>query len=137
MNKYLKSASERFEKIKEKDYAISPMSEVDCEIVVELSQLLSKMGKKDVVEILKNYKYLKDEEVRDQLLQCNIDEGGKAAEQGDTEVGKLLQQIDKLKEKLANKEKFIVLQDDKISSRMIFGYSVSRDYEVTGRLQVR
>ena len=73
MNKYLKSASERFEKIRGKEHLINPISEIDCEIVIELGQILMKAGLKDVCEILKNYKYSKDKEVRDNLLQWNID----------------------------------------------------------------
>jgi hypothetical protein len=73
MNKFLKSASDRFEKIKEKDYLINPMSEVDCEIIVELGQILNKAGLKDVCDILKSYKENKDEDTRDDLLQWNID----------------------------------------------------------------
>jgi hypothetical protein len=73
MNKFFKSATDRYSKIKEKDYLIAPISEVDAEIIVELSQILKKAGLTEVCEILKNYKELKDEEIRDNLLQWNID----------------------------------------------------------------
>lgn len=73
MNKFFKSASNRFTKIREKEYLISPLSEVDCEIIVELGQIIKKTGLDDVVGILKTYKEEKDEDIRDKLLQWNID----------------------------------------------------------------
>jgi hypothetical protein len=73
MNKFLKSASDRFQKIQEKEYLIHPISEIDCEIIVELGQILKKAGLEDVVQILNSYKSLKDEEIRDELLSWNID----------------------------------------------------------------
>ena len=76
MNKFTRSAVDRFNKIKEKEYLINPISEVDCEIFVELGQILKKAGLTAVLEIMKSYKELKDEEVRDQLLQFNIDYKG-------------------------------------------------------------
>ena len=139
MNKYLKSASDRFEKIKEKDYAIAPMSEMDCEVVVEVFELLRKSGKKDAVEILKQYKYLKDDEIRDQLIQCNIDTSSKNYEkEGESEVGKLLAEINELKEKLEQKKKFIQLRDDSIAVNLIFGFKTETycdaDWNFTGKL---
>jgi hypothetical protein len=139
MNKYLKSASDRFKKIKEKDYAIAPMSEIDCEVVVEVSELLKKCGKKDAVEILKQYKYLKDDEIRDQLIQCNIDSSSKNYEEGgESEVGKLLAEINELKEKLEQKKKFIQLKDDSIAVNLIFGFKTETycdaDWNFTGKL---
>lgn len=72
MNKYLNSARERFSKISDKDYLIHPISEVDCEIFVELAQILKKAGLEEVVQIIKEYKGIKDLEIRDDLLQWNI-----------------------------------------------------------------
>lgn len=73
MNKYLNSAHERFSKISDKDYLIHPISEVDCEIFIELGQILKKAGLNEVIEIIKEYKGVKDAEIRDDLLQWNID----------------------------------------------------------------
>ena len=73
MNKFLKSASERFDKIKGRDFLINPISEVDCEIIIELGQILFKAGLTDVTAVLKTYKELKDLDVRDALMQWNID----------------------------------------------------------------
>lgn len=73
MNKYLNSAKERFCKISDKDYLIHPISEVDCEIFIELAQIIKKAGLSEVIEIIKEYKGIKDLEIRDTLLQWNID----------------------------------------------------------------
>lgn len=73
MNKYLASACERFLKISDKDYLIHPISEVDCEVFSELVQILTKAGLSEVIEIIKEYKGVKDLEIRDDLLQWNID----------------------------------------------------------------
>jgi len=73
LNKYLNSAKERFQKISDKDYLIHPISEIDCEIFIELAQILKKAGLSEVIEIIKEYKGIKDAEIRDTLLQWNID----------------------------------------------------------------
>lgn len=73
MNKFFKSAAERYRKISDKEYFINPISEVDCEIIIELGQILYKAGLTDVTAILKTYKEFKDAEVRDSLMQWNID----------------------------------------------------------------
>lgn len=73
MNKYLNSAKERFCKISDKDYLIHPISEIDCEIFIELAQIIKKAGLSEVIEIIKEYKGIKDAEIRDDLLQWNID----------------------------------------------------------------
>jgi hypothetical protein len=73
MNDYLRAASKRYEKIVEKEYLINPISSIDCEIVTEIREILKKLGGENVAEILKEYKGIKDEEIRDSLLQFNID----------------------------------------------------------------
>jgi len=73
MNKFLNSASERFDKLKGRDFLINPISKADCEIVIELGQILKKVGLTEILQILDSYKELKDEEIRDRLLQWNID----------------------------------------------------------------
>lgn len=73
MNKFFNSASERFDKLKGRDFLINPISRTDCEIVIELGQILKKAGLEEVTQILSSYKEFKDEEIRDRLLQWNID----------------------------------------------------------------
>ena len=75
MNQFLKSAADRYDKLKKSDYLISPLSEVDGEIMVEIVELFKKVKANDVVAVLKQYKELKDTEIRDMLLQLNIDKG--------------------------------------------------------------
>lgn len=94
MNKYLKSAVERYqsyiEKLKPGGFLINPISKIDVEIFEEIRIILTKLFQNDVVEILKNYKEFKDEEVRDSLLQWNIDnpsfEKGKDSREKDKPV---------------------------------------------------
>lgn len=73
MNQYLKSATTRFSQLNKegKSHLISPISEMDAEIMVEIIELFKKLNKMNVVEILKNYKFHKDEEIRDALLDAN------------------------------------------------------------------
>ena len=73
MNKYFRSAVDRYNKMKDKDYLIHPISNEDSEIITELKVILDKVGLSDVKAILDDYKFKKDEEVRDDLLQWNID----------------------------------------------------------------
>lgn len=70
MNQFLKKAVERYTF---GDFKINPISEVDAEIIVELKEMLNKAGLKGANQILANYKFLKDTEIRDALLQWNID----------------------------------------------------------------
>lgn len=74
MNQFLKSAVTRFDKLKgDKDFLISPLSQEDAEIIDELKVILKKVGREDVLEILKSYKEYKDQEIKENLLQWNID----------------------------------------------------------------
>lgn len=74
MNQFLKSAVTRFDKLKgDKDFLISPLSQEDAEIIDELKVILKKSGREDVLEILKSYKEYKDQEIKENLLQWNID----------------------------------------------------------------
>lgn len=77
MNKFFKSAVERYnnllKSVKKDGFLINPISELDAEIIGELKIILDKRGVRDVVEIVNNYKNYKDEDIRDELLQWNID----------------------------------------------------------------
>lgn len=140
MNKYLKSASNNFEKIKQKDYLISPISEIDCEIIVEIVELFKKANISNVVEVLKNYKFLKDEEIRDQLLDCNTNFKQYSVENDFDEdldednpdslksKAHLINTIKKLKELLDKKIEFITINEDRINSHLIFGFTIKEEY---------
>ncbi len=73
MNEYLKASSKKYTKLSDKEVLIHPISEIDGEIITEIYEILKKTGINNVADILKEYKYLKDEEIRDKLLQVNID----------------------------------------------------------------
>lgn len=141
MNKYLKSASENFEKLKQKDYLISPISSTDGEIMTEIIELFKKCNQTGIVEILKQYKFLKDEEIRDQLLECNtnfksqeiedFDDDLEEGEESSTKsMKKLLKTIEKLKEMLARKTEFVIINEERIMANVIFGYRQTRRYDV-------
>lgn len=71
MNKYLKSAANRYEEKFKKEFLINPISKTDGEIITEIIELFKKAEMNDVVAVLKQYKYKKDEEIRDDLLDLN------------------------------------------------------------------
>lgn len=123
MNQYLKAASSSFNKLKDKDYLIHPISEVDCEIVIELSEIVKKLGLKDVVQILKNYKYQKDTEIRDQLLQVNMD---MTSENYDKKEGDE-------KEKKSPKRQILVIGDSMLMAKFIYGFRIEEDYDNNDR----
>jgi hypothetical protein len=133
MNAYFKSAVERYKKLlkNKESFLINPLSEVDCEIIIELKELLIKAGNNQAINILKEYKgQVKDTEIRDQLIQCNIDTKNKELEffdeYGDDEevdVKELKKRIKALQKALEdNKREFIVIQEDRIFAYLIFGY---------------
>jgi hypothetical protein len=73
MNQYLKSAVERD---KRKKYLISPLCQEDAEIIWELIIALKRVGSDkadEIKSILEEWKYLKDVEIKNLLLQWNID----------------------------------------------------------------
>jgi len=117
MNQYLKSASKAYEKLKNKDYLINPISEIDGEIITEIVEIFKKLGVNNVVEILRNYKYQKDEEIRDQLLQVNIDFNSEKSEELKPSKDKVL------------KKQIIVLKEHNLMAKFIFGFKFSEDYD--------
>jgi hypothetical protein len=107
---------------------------MDGEIITELYELFKKADQKEVVEVLKQYKFLKDEEIRDQLMECNlnfkksevdVDENGKQP----PSMQKLLDTIKKLKDLLAKKTEFIVLNGERIAAYTLYGYRSEREYD--------
>jgi hypothetical protein len=71
MNDYLKVSVGRYPKNLE-SVLIHPISTIDAEIIVEIMEILKKVDRSDVKVLLDKYKYLKDEKIRDLLLQWNI-----------------------------------------------------------------
>lgn len=122
MNNYLKSASKRFTEIKKSDYLINPISELDCEIMIEISELFKKLGASHVSEILKNYKCLKDEEIKDQLMQANIDFNQEKIKSEDEVTEKKKNLFKELLELFDMFKYFLVIGDERIDTKYIFGY---------------
>jgi hypothetical protein len=71
MNEYLKSAGKRFKDKFGKEFLINPISNIDGEIVTEIIELFKKLKANEIVAVLKEYKYKKDTEIRDSLLDLN------------------------------------------------------------------
>lgn len=141
MNKYLKSASENFEKLKQKDYLISPISLTDGEIMTEIIELFKKCNQTGVVEILKQYKFLKDEEIRDQLLDCNTKFNRKELDKSIREYQDLLDDeegdplIKKIAEKVDRKTEFVIINEERIAAYIIFGYRTSTKYDLNDKFE--
>jgi len=121
MNQHFKAASNRYKDLlpenkKESGYLINPISTVDCEIITELFELLKKAGFSKAVAILREYKgQVKDTEILDQLMQCNIDTKSKALKEAYEE---------ELEEGFEKKFKrdFIQIEGHRIEIAYIFGY---------------
>ena len=73
MTDYIRKSVENYKKLSEDEFLIHPLSSIDGEIITELYEIFKKIGVDDVVKVLKQYKYLKDDEIRDKLLQFNTD----------------------------------------------------------------
>jgi hypothetical protein len=69
MKEHLKSASARY---KQDGVKITPISEIDAEIITEISQALLKIGEDKLKGIVDQWKFLKDEDVRDLLLDWHL-----------------------------------------------------------------
>lgn len=136
MNKYLKSASENFEKLKQKDYLISPISSTDGEIMTEIIELFKKCNQTGVVEILKQYKFLKDEDIRNQLLECNTKFHRKELDKSIREYQDLLDEeendpfVENLKKIADSKIEFVIINEERIQASIIFGYRTSTKYDL-------
>lgn len=139
MNNYLKAAIERYKKLlpknKQEGYLINPMSEVDCEIIVELQELLKKSGNNEAHSIMKEYKgQVKDSEIRDQLIQCNIntrdndlfeayDNIEEDFEDGEDNIKTLKKKVKELLEVIKNnKRKFLIIKSYRFVTNLIFSY---------------
>ena len=126
MNDHFKAASKRYTGLLPKNkqtegYLINPISEVDCEIIIELSQLLKKAGFNKALAILKEYKgTVKDVEIRDQLLQCNIDTKPQKLSR---EAEEFIEDLTEGKERNRDR-KFIVIDEHRFSSDLIYGYKI-------------
>lgn len=73
MNKVLQSAIDRYNELSKKNFLIHPISQEDAEIMIEIVQALKRFNANELIKILEGYKFEKDSEVRDTLMQWNID----------------------------------------------------------------
>lgn len=110
MNQYLKSAVNRYNQLDKggKVHLISPISKIDSEIIVEIIELFKKFNAKSIVEILNNYKFRKDDEIKDLLLDANTNFKNKVSEEITDEEDKKGSSI------LINKRDFVKIKDERI-----------------------
>jgi len=122
MNDYLKSAVGRYKdfltkkQIENEGYKINPISKFDAEIFIELKELIKKSGNEVANTILKEYKLQKDEDILDQLRQCNIDTP-------DSRLENLEDELDEGVKKETAKDTFLIINNERFASKLIFGYS--------------
>lgn len=81
MKDHLKSAVKRY---KQEEVKINPISNLDAEIVVELTQIFDKLNQPELKSMVDQWKFLSDVEVRDMLIEWNI-QHPKGVEQKDKE----------------------------------------------------
>jgi len=87
MNKYKQAAAKRFSTKFKEDFLINPISTLDAEIITELEEILKKGKLLGAAEIMKRYKFDKDSDIRDELLQFNMDLSPKVAEKATKDAG--------------------------------------------------
>jgi len=139
LNKYFESAVKRYrDKIPEENL-ISPISEGDAKVIKEIIEIFKKLNQDAVVQILKNWKYHKDSEVEESLLEVNtnivrgVDKKGKEDEPiSEEEFQERLQFIeDKIRRKIEEeirKRPFIRFRDKDFNAWSIF--SVDTGYDI-------
>jgi len=124
MDKYLKASAIRFEEMKDKDYLINPMSTKDAEIIIEIREALKKLGATDLVDILRQYKFRKDEEICDNLLQWNTDFAGLGNNDPLEEIAKEYREQNK-KEAF----KYLLIDDILIKSHHLHGVKIVDEWD--------
>ena len=71
LNKYFESAVKRYKEKFPNESLISPISEGDAKVIKEIIELFKKLKQDAVVKILQNWKFHKDLEVEESLLEVN------------------------------------------------------------------
>lgn len=113
MNQYLKSAANRFNQLNKdgKVHLISPISQIDGEIITEIIELFRKFHADNIVEVLNNYKFRKDEEVRDDLLSLNTEFNmGK----GNQDLPNTPEDVSEKVAELIKKRDYVKIQDERV-----------------------
>lgn len=128
MSKAIRAANDRFDKLKgEENFLINPISVLDTEIITELAQVLTKAGKTEVIEILKKYKFEKDSNILDRLMQWNLDHPMKAGK-GSTEENSEAEEEAK-KERMSLLPPFIKIGEIVMKSFQLTCYSAIDEFE--------
>jgi hypothetical protein len=123
--KAVNKCREQFSQLKKKDYLINPMSEVDLDIVKELREICKKLGEDAVCSILDDYKYLKDEQIHERLLERNMELTQE--ELNDIEGG----DSPKKEKDIEYNRDFIRLNDQHFEVRYIFHWDKTKHWDET------
>lgn len=123
MNQYLKSAVSRYEQAMEgkNKPLISPISKYDAEVMVEIIELFKKCGKNGIVEVLNSYKFRKDSEVVEMLMECNLNFG-------EPKESDELEELVTLDKKIIRSRDFVKIQDERIWIKMINSWGREERY---------
>lgn len=120
MNKYLTSAVERFDEIKEKNYLISPLSKNDVTIIELLLSALKLSGREDVLAIMQSYKLESDEEIIDQLTKLIAIPAKKSIKDVISDV------MNGVDSELVLKTKYVIIKGERIPEWALKGYTYGK-----------
>ena len=117
MNIHLRSAATRYSIAG--DFKIHPISEIDAEIIYELISVAGKLGEDGIKTVLQDWKFLKDKEILDRLIQWNLD--------NHEEIESVNSETDILES--ANNPIYFSFEGCVFSPKSIISISVSQNYD--------
>lgn len=137
MNKYLKSAAERYNQTFKGIVKIHPISEIDGEIITEMYEAVKKLGApQDLITIFQKYKFNSDEQTRDDLLDFNVNYQGKRSSlmDDDDEYDDDVYQKNSKNKKYSTE--FVLIDGKRFMLRFIFGYEPIDD-EIKNEFKIK
>jgi hypothetical protein len=133
MNKFLQVASERYPKDLEPSL-IHPLSRTDAEIISEIIGLFKELKQTSVVSTLNQFKYLKDSEIYDKLLDCHtqlvLEHEDEASDDDDTPLPADGKKSKKSGLQLLFTRNWIFFKDYRLDLNRIHGYEKHDEYKV-------
>jgi hypothetical protein len=124
MKDHLKAAVKRYP-VNLENSLIHPLSNIDAEILVEIGEILRKAKLDSVKKILDGFKYLKDAQIYDALLQWNIDNPEKKESSTDVDT---IESEGKSKVAPSHTRNFISFKDFRIDLALIRSYEKKDEF---------
>lgn len=131
MKDHLKSAVKRY---KQEEVRINPISNLDVEIVVELTQIFDKLNQPELKSMVDQWKFLSDVEVRDMLIEWNIqhpktfeEKGEEGEENGEVSL-KISREVDIQKKRFTVRD-FIDFRGEVVEVGLI--KTIGKSYSLT------